>query len=184
MHASIMDWVPRVLTAGEVTGKRVVEAGAFNVNGSARHHVVSLGPASYTGTDMRDGPGVDVACLAEDLPATLGDGCADVVISTSMLEHAADWQAAIRGMVTILAPGGLLLLTTCSKGFPLHGYPEDYWRFSVEAMGQICKALGLDVERLEPDPEQPGVFALARKPAAGWSAPEEPALDAVAVDAP
>jgi hypothetical protein len=41
-------------------------------------------------------------------------------------------------------------------------------------MGQILKAAGLDVERLEPDPDpqSPGVFAKARKPA-GWSWPTD-----------
>ncbi|MCW2933034.1 MAG: hypothetical protein JWM19_3996, partial [Actinomycetia bacterium] len=69
--------------------------------------------------------------------------------------------------------GGVLVLTTRSEGFPLHGYPEDWWRFSVEAMGAILQAAGLDVERLEPDPDpaSPGVFARARKPA-GWTWPD------------
>jgi SAM-dependent methyltransferase len=169
------------LTADDVRGRIVVEAGALNVNGSVRGHVESLGPASYTATDMREGPGVDVVCAAEDLPAqfihadagTLYRQRFGVVISTEMLEHAADWQAAMIGMIHVLKPGGVLVLTTRSAGFPVHGYPEDHWRFSVEAMGQILKAAGLEVERLEPDPDpqSPGVFAKARKPA-GWSWPQ------------
>jgi 2-polyprenyl-3-methyl-5-hydroxy-6-metoxy-1,4-benzoquinol methylase len=172
------------LTEADVRGKTVIEAGALNVNGSVRPHVESLGPASYVATDMRTGPGVDVACAAEDLPAqftradagTLYRERFEVVISTEMLEHASDWQAAMTGMIHVLAPGGVLVLTTRSEGFPVHGYPEDHWRYSVEAMGQILKAAGLDVERLEPDPDpqSPGVFAKARKPA-GWSWPEETA---------
>src|SRR5262249_14737748 len=82
-------------------------------------------PASYLGTDMRDGPGVDKVCKAEDLPFLVGTGFAGVVVSTEMLEHAPDWAAAVRGMVLVLAPGGLLLLTTRGPGFPVHGYPED-----------------------------------------------------------
>jgi hypothetical protein len=114
---------------------------------------------------------VDLVCDAADLP-----GRAHVVISTEMLEHAADWQAAVRGLVDVVADDGLLVLTTRSAGFPLHGYPEDHWRFSVGAMGEILAAAGLDVERLEPDPDpqSPGVFARARKPA-GWSWPEDAA---------
>jgi len=123
------------------------------------------------GTDMRPGPGVDVVCAAEHLSRTQ---CAyGVVISTEMLEHASDWQAAMRGMINALGPGGLLVLTTRSEGFPLHGYPDDHWRFSVEAMDAIVKAARLDVERLEadPDPASPGVFVKARKPF-GWSWPD------------
>lgn len=170
MHHSAMAFACSALTAEDVAGKLVIEAGALDVNGSVRPHVESLGPASYVATDMRPGPGVDIVINAADLP---GDGVqADVVVSTEMLEHAADWQAAMRGMITVLAPGGVLVLTTRSEGFPLHGYPEDHWRFSVEAMGAIVKAAGLDIERLEPDPDpaSPGVFAKARKPA-GWQWP-------------
>jgi SAM-dependent methyltransferase len=173
MHPSAYAFACSALTADGVTGKRVVEAGAFDVNGSARGHAESLRPASYTGTDMRPGPGVDLVCAAEDLPAELGEDTADVVISTEMLEHAADWQAALRGMTGVLAPGGVLVLTARGPGFPLHGYPEDHWRFTPEAMGTIIKGAGLDVLdlRADDDPASPGVFAKARKPA-GWAWPD------------
>jgi SAM-dependent methyltransferase len=97
-----------------------------------------------------------------------------VVISTEMLEHAADWQAAVRGMIEVLAPGGVLVLTTRSAGFPVHGYPEDHWRFPVESMRWILDVAGLLVEQCEPDPDpaSPGVFAKARKPR-GWSWPTD-----------
>jgi SAM-dependent methyltransferase len=124
---------------------------------------------------MRPGPGVDLVCLAEDLPRQFSqmgaDGTTDIVISTEMLEHAADWQAAMTGMARILKPDGLLVLTTRGPGFPLHGYPDDHWRFTVGAMDAILKALGFDVLRAEPDPEAPGVFAKARKPD-GWVMPD------------
>lgn len=176
MHQSVLDFARSALTADDVRGRRVLEAGSMDVNGSVRPYVESLGPASYTGTDMRPGPGVDLVADAADLPAEFRlDGYRirfGVVISTEMLEHAEDWQAAMRGMISVLAPGGVLVLTTRSAGFPLHGYPDDHNRFSVDAMGEILKAAGLDVERLEADPQagHPGVFARARKPQ-GWTWP-------------
>lgn len=171
MHPSAMAFAVSALTADDVRGKLVLEAGAYDVNGSVRPHVTSLRPAKYISTDMRDGPGVDEVCSAEQLPVYWSG--ADAVVSTEMLEHAEDWQAAMSGMIEVLAPGGVLVLTTRSQGFPLHGYPDDHWRYSVEAMGEILRAAGLDVERLEPDPDpaSPGVFARARKPA-GWSWPD------------
>jgi hypothetical protein len=169
MHPSAMAFAVSALTAEDVAGKPVLEAGSLNVNGSVRPHVESLGPYSYIATDMRDGPGVDLVLAAEELPSWFGQvgggGGFAVVISTEMLEHAADWQAAMRGLISVMAPGGILVLTTRSEGFPLHGYPEDHWRFSTGAMGRILSAAGLDVERCEPDPDpaSPGVFAKARK---------------------
>jgi len=183
VHPSAMAFACSALTADDVRGKAVIEAGAYDVNGSVRPHVESLGPASYTGTDMRPGPGVDQVADAADLP----EGSADVVVSTEMLEHARDWQAAVRGLAGAVAEGGVLVLTTRSAGFPLHGYPDDHHRFPVESMREILDAAGLTVERCEPDPDpaSPGVFARARKPQ-GWSWPEDTAerWAAVHVDPP
>jgi SAM-dependent methyltransferase len=166
LHPSAYIFATTALMDADVEGKRVVEVGAYNYNGSARRVIEAMGPASYLGTDVQAGPGVDLVCPAEKLPAELGDDSADVVASLEMLEHAEDWRGAAAGMARVLAPGGLLLLTTRSPGFPFHPHPGDFWRFTVDHMDGIAEALGLETIRLEhdPDPSQPGVFLLARKP--------------------
>ena len=68
MHQTAYIFATHTLNPEDVRGKRVVEAGAYDYNGSARSYLESLGPASYTGTDAQDGPGVDLVCPAEDLP--------------------------------------------------------------------------------------------------------------------
>ncbi len=170
MHPSAYAWASTALTADEVKGAHVIEAGAYDVNGSVRPAVEALGPASYTGTDISEGPGVDEVRDAADLPRL--DPAPGIVISTEMLEHAEDWQAAMAGMIRALTPGGLLVLTTRGPGFPYHGYPADHWRFTVGAMGEIMAAAGMDVLdlRADPDPMSPGVFVKARKPE-GWTQP-------------
>lgn len=170
MHPSAYAWASTALTPAEVNGKQVTETGAYDVNGSVRPAVEAHGPASYTGTDISEGPGVDVVRDA----AKLDRDSADVVISTEMLEHAEDWQAAVAGMIRALTPGGILVLTTRSEGFPYHGYPDDHWRFSVEAMGQIMTAAAMDILdlRADPDTSSPGVFVKARKPDT-WTQPRD-----------
>ncbi len=169
MHPSAYTFATRALTPEQVAGKRVVEVGAYNYNGSARDAITVHDPASYLGTDAQAGPGVNLVCPAEKLPDVLCEGCADVLLSTEMLEHAEDWRGAVTGMVRVLAPGGLLVLTTRSAGFPYHPHPGDCWRYSVEQMGAIAAACNLEVLQLlpYPDPASPGVFLLARKPE-GW----------------
>lgn len=163
-----MDFAVSAIGEAEARGKVVFEAGAFDVNGSVRPHVESLGPASYTGTDMQSGPRVDVVLDAADLPSL---GQADLVLSFEMLEHCADWRAAMRGLIGTVAEGGFLVLTTRSPGFGYHPFPEDHWRFPVPVMGAIIAAAGLEVLRLEADP-MPGVFVKARKPE-GWEWPDK-----------
>jgi SAM-dependent methyltransferase len=169
VHPSAYIFASRALTEADVKDKYVVEVGACDYNGSVRGVYEAMGPASYFGTDAQPGPGVDLVCPAEKLPGELGEDAADVVIATEMLEHADAWRAAVTGMVRILAPGGLLLLTTRSPGFPYHPHPGDHWRFTVDHMDGIAEACSLEVIRLEPDPDWncPGVFLLARKPD-GW----------------
>jgi SAM-dependent methyltransferase len=180
MHPSAYAFSTTALTAEDVAGKRVVEAGSYNYNGTARDAIMALGPASYLGTDAQDGPLVDLACPAEKLPGVLGEDSADVVVTTEMLEHAQDWRGALLGITAILAPGGLLLLTTRGPGFPFHPHPGDFHRFTVDLMDTTMAALGLHVITLEPDPDpaSPGVFLLALKPE-GWEGPDVAALGAI-----
>jgi hypothetical protein len=165
MHESVLEFTARVITAGDVAGQHVIEAGSANVNGSVRPQIMAMGPASYTGIDLAPGPGVDLVMDAADL-----QGPAGLVVSTSMLEHSPDWQGALRGVVGAVAPGGVLVLTVPSAGFAYHN-PPDHWRFSAETVGQVIEGAGLEVLELEEDPQAPGAFLKARKPD-GWSWPD------------
>ncbi len=165
-----MTWTAEVLSRSSIAGRTVLEVGSYDVNGSVRPIVEALGPASYTGIDQTEGPGVDVVWSADRIVERYGRGAFDVVISTEMLEHVGDWQLIVSELVGVLAWGGLLLLTTRSEGFPYHPYPVDTWRYSADGMRQILEGCGLRVVVLESDPQAPGVFALAVKPM-DWSAP-------------
>ena len=173
MNGTVLAFTRQWLTAADVTGEHVIEAGALDVNGSVRPYVESLRPASYTGVDICPGPGVD---RVMDAALVQWMGPAGVVISTEMLEHAADWRSALKGMICGLRHGGVLLLTTRAPGFPYHPHPGDYHRFTVPVMRQILTAAGLVVLACESDPAEPGVFVKARKPAP-WAWP--PAADDV-----
>ena len=166
MHDRVKQFVARVLSPEEIKGKFIIETGALDVNGSVRESIESAEPYHYLATDMREGPGVDIICTAENLPSMFGYNFADIIICLEMLEHAQHWKAAMAGMLRVLKPEGILVLTTRSPGFPLHGFPEDYWRFSVPVMANIMDAAGLLPMALEfDDPTSPGVFVKVSKPA-------------------
>ena len=150
------------LSREEIAGRRVLEVGARAVNGSLREVIESHGPAEYVGVDIEPGPGVDLLCPAEELVARFGEGRFDVLVSTEVIEHVRDWRAVISNYKRVLAPGGLLLLTTRSPGYPYHAFPHDFWRYDQADMRALFA--DFDILGLQDDPTRPGVFLKARKP--------------------
>lgn len=77
------------------------------------------------------------------------DGSFDLVMSNAMLEHNPYFWKSIFEMHRVLAPGGLLIIGVpgfaqmpndrgnSTKTFKIHDYPEDYYRFSPEAMKKV-----------------------------------------------
>ena len=160
-NPACIDFGARVVNAEDVRGKRVIEVGSMNVNGSLRATIEALGPAKYVGVDLGEGPGVDEVCPAEALEARFGEASFDLVVCTEMLEHVREWRVAVTNLKHLVAPGGVLLITTRSKGFPYHEYPYDYWRFEPDDMRAIFTDFA--IEALERDTYMPGVFMKARR---------------------
>lgn len=166
MHPSVIDFVERVLPTEKIKGAKVLEVGAYDVNGSVRPFIEKHHPAMYVGVDRKRGPGVDLVADCEHLVKHMGGDAWDFVISCEMLEHVDNWRVCMRQMTWAVSPGGLLLVTTRSPGFPYHPFPVDNWRFTVNDMERIVEALRLQAVTIEEDkgPGSPGVFVLARKP--------------------
>jgi len=161
-NSACLDFGRTKLTGSDVTGKRVIEIGAVDINGSLRPDVEALGPREYLGIDIAEGPGVDEVCNVYDLVERYGPESFDVAISSEMIEHVHDWRKAISQIKQILRPGGVLVMTTRSIGFPYHDYPFDYWRYELDDMRAIFS--DMIIEALEPDTDDPGVLVKARKP--------------------
>lgn len=161
-HSSCIEFVASRLGPDDIRGSDVLEVGSRDVNGSVRPLVEQAGPASYVGVDIEGGPGVDEICDASELVQRFGSERFDVVLSTELLEHVRDWRRAVSQMKDVLRPGGTLVITTRSRGFGVHAYPHDYWRYEPDDMRRIFG--DLEIESLERDPTRPGVFLKAQKP--------------------
>lgn len=163
MNVSGLLFVGSQLKTEEVRGRRVLEVGSLDVNGSVRPLIMNcFHPAEYVGVDMQAGKSVDMVCSAEQLVERFGENQFDVVISMEMLEHAREWRACVSNMKRVCRSGGVLVMSTRSKGFRYHAYPNDFWRFEQEDMKRIladCELLAM-----EGDPFEPGLFLKARKP--------------------
>lgn len=150
------------LTKDDIEGKKVIEIGSYDVNGSLRSFFESLNPETYLGIDIEKGPCVDEVCNAEEVLNRFSPESFDVVISTEVIEHVKDWQRVISNMKQICKKGGVILITTRSLGFPYHPTPTDFWRYEkndLEIIFSDCEILSL-----ETDKEFPGVFIKVKKP--------------------
>jgi 2-polyprenyl-3-methyl-5-hydroxy-6-metoxy-1,4-benzoquinol methylase len=115
-----------------VEGKTVIDVGCAQGNG-VRSLLESWGARSCLGVDVRPGyPGVDRVVPADRLTAELGSDKFDIVACTEVLEHVSNWKDVVRNLIDVCRPGGLILITTRSPGYPLHGVPADFWRFTLD----------------------------------------------------
>lgn len=161
-NRSCLDFAKFNLKPEDVRGKKIIEIGSRDVNGSVKQEIMPLQPLSYLGVDIEMADGVDEVCNVYDLVEHFGEESFDVVISTEMVEHVRDWREAFSQMKRILKPNGVMLITTRSKGFPYHDYPSDFWRFELEDMETIFS--DMEIEALDNDESDPGVLVKARKP--------------------
>ena len=145
----------------EINGKRVIEVGCCDFNGSIRPLIESWQPSEYIGVDILEHPSVDIICSVEKLEERFGKESFDVVISTEMIEHVRNWKLAISNLKNVCKPGGSILITTRSYGYPYHGYPNDFWRFEIDDMKQIFS--DCEICALESDYQMPGVFIKVKK---------------------
>lgn len=183
MTPETMQFGKKVIYPEAITGKKVIEIGSYNVNGSYATFVKPYLPSEYISVDLQQcdhykdskwiandpeaihlkEPCVNLIIDVIELLNKFGSESFDYVISTEMLEHTQYWKKAISVMKNLLKSNGYLVLTTRSPGFPLHGWPDDWWRFTLEDMKLIfsdCEILALESEKA-----LQGVFVKVEKPA-------------------
>lgn len=98
---------------------------------------------SYWGVDAVDGPLVDSVAVAEELP--FDDAEFDVILCTQVLEHVDDPVRVLSEIYRVLAPGGVVFLSTHGV-FLYHPDPptsdRDYWRWTHSGLLRIMRQSG------------------------------------------
>jgi len=151
-----------VIDEEDVRGKDIIEVGAYDLNGSLRHHVQSLKPNKYVGVDIEAGPCVDIVADVTSLLDHLPYSSFDMVIATEVLEHVKDWRKAVSNLKHIIKSGGKVIVTVPSKGCGFHACPEDHWRFELDDIKEIFS--DFVIEELWKSPSIEGVFLKAVRP--------------------
>lgn len=116
-HAEQLSFVARVKNSYPdfFLDKRVLEVGSYDVNGSVR---CFFERCDYTGLDVSPGKGVDVVCPGQDYRTDRGF---DTAVSCEMLEHNPFWKETLQNMVSMLVPGGLMVVSCATTGRQEHG---------------------------------------------------------------
>ncbi len=181
MTPETMAFGRKVILPEEITDKKFIEIGSYNVNGSYATFIKEHKPSDYVAVDLQQcdhykgtyiatdrhavhlqEPCVSLISNVLDLPYRFNLEFFDYVVSTEMLEHAEDWKKSISVMKRLLKKGGYLVLTTRSPGFPLHAWPDDWWRFTPDDMKKIFA--DCEILNLESEVALAGVFIKVRKP--------------------
>jgi SAM-dependent methyltransferase len=91
----------------------------------------------FTGTDMREGPGVD---RVEDLRAlSFADGSVGTALCLDTLEHCADPPQACRELARVCSPAGGVAVISSVMLFGIHEHPHDYFRFTPDGFRALLE---------------------------------------------
>lgn len=162
MRPHIEAFVELAATALELQGP-VYEFGALQVEGSgAPADMRPYFPGrQFIGCDLRPGPGVD---RVEDLGGlNIPDETAKTILCLDTLEHVFEARQAMREMIRVLSPGGVLLVAVPLE-FRIHDYPQDYWRFTPACIDRLLEPLPATMVAWQGDETYPHtVFGLGVK---------------------
>jgi SAM-dependent methyltransferase len=114
----------------------VVEFGALQVEAEQDGDLRPLfGDRPFTGTDFREGKGVD---RVEDLRAlTFEDGEVGTALCLDTLEHCEDPPQACRELARATSRDGGVAVISSVMLFGIHAYPSDYFRFTPEGFRSL-----------------------------------------------
>lgn len=74
------------------------------------------------------------------------DGSVDVVLSSQVLEHAADTRLYLSESYRVMRPGGLLFLSTHGV-WRYHPDPCDFWRWTCDGLRKVVIEVRFEIEK-------------------------------------
>jgi len=117
-------------------GDRVLDVGSFDVNGSPREFLEKEA-SEYVGIDIEMGKGVDIKMNGHDLESKFGLETFDVIMCLNWSMMSLLCWVTLESMRRILKPNGFLVISTPFINFPLHDYPDDFYRFTESAYKKV-----------------------------------------------
>jgi len=121
---------------GEIRGQRVLDYGCGE--GATARLMHALG-ALVTACDIRadvagNFVGTDIVFMAEDFVATPGPGPFDIVILQDVLEHVPDPRMTVQHMCRLLAPGGMIYISTPNRLSFINAVSDPHWSLPLVSL--------------------------------------------------
>ena len=125
----------------------ILEMGTRRIDGSPPtvRRALAHPTSKYIATDFQSGLDVDVVADAHKFSKCFPPDSFDMVLSCSVYEHLTRPWIVTNEIAKILKPGGWLFIQT-HHAFPIHAFPNDYYRFSRQALETLCEDAGLVVQ--------------------------------------
>lgn len=138
-----------VFASNEVAaGARLVDAG-----GGSSSYRRYFSKVEYISMDFaKPGHGYDYSNLniIGDLTSIpLKDNSVDAILCTQVLEHVSEPKEVLAEFSRVLKPGGQLFLSA-PQGWPLHGEPDDFYRYTSYGLRHLLKVNGFQVVFIKP----------------------------------
>lgn len=128
-------------THADKLGDDVLEVGSRLTNKDAWWIINrDLAKGQWTGIDMQEGHGVDQVVDIHSPPAEW-TGRFSGVLCSEVLEHVARPWLALPKLREIMQPGGWLVVTTLTS-FPIHGFPDDFYRYTPSGLKLLLEDAG------------------------------------------
>jgi len=126
--------------AGEMGGN-VLEIGSRMHNPAAWWlYNRDLATGAWLGIDIQDGHNVDRVQDIHDMPAEW-KGQFSSVLCSEVMEHVARPWVALPKVREVIRPGGMIVITTLTT-FHIHGYPDDYYRYTESGLRLLLEDAG------------------------------------------
>ena len=107
----------------------------------------------WTGVDMQDSDCTDIIAdltgrLAEFPLSSIPNGGYGSCVCAETLEHVTYPSAFLQNTWSLLRPGAWIVITS-PFAFPVHSFPNDYWRFTPEGLKLLLRDAGFEQAQAE-----------------------------------
>ena len=137
MRTTVLKLIKRVSTVPSLPVP-VVEFGARRVEGQEHLPPVAsfFADVPFAGCDFE--PGLHVDQIHDLHSLGFADNSIGTALLLDILEHVREPWTGMAEVYRCLRPGGVAILTS-HFFFPIHAYPDDYWRFSSSGFAALLK---------------------------------------------